>query len=323
MNEWQSTMDWQTAKDRAALLAKIRAFFYHLNVIEVEVPLLSKGTVTDVHLEGFSTSFDFSNSGKTETYYLQTSPEFGMKRLLSNGYESIYFLGKSFRHESNGKVHNAEFTMLEWYRVGFDYRQLIEEIKSLLTDLLGSQSFEEYSYQTAFLTFTGIDPLETTIEQLKSFLLEQNKLDDWLDKETSIDTLLQFIFAEFVETCIGKTHPCFVYDFPASQASLAQVSKQDERVAHRFECYFKGVELANGFQELTDSFEQLQRFEHDNEMRNKLNLVKKPIDQRFISALENGMPTCSGVALGVDRLAMLALNKNNIKQVLTFPFDRA
>jgi len=152
---------------------------------------------------------------------------------------------------------------------------------------------------------------------------EHNKLSDWLVDEHNIDILLQFIFSELIEPIIGVNSPCFVYNFPKSQASLAKLCPEDDRVAQRFECYYKGVELVNGFNELTDPKQQVLRFQEDNKQRKQLNYVEKPIESHFISALEHGLPRCSGVALGIDRLIMIALNKKDIKEVISFPIDRA
>ncbi|GLX87400.1 elongation factor P--(R)-beta-lysine ligase [Thalassotalea loyana] len=318
---WQSTMSWENAQKRAALLMQLRAFFFERGVIEVETPLLSAGTVTDVHLDAFATDYQFP-VGK-QSLYLQTSPEFAMKRLLASSYQSIFQLCKAFRDEPFGRYHNPEFTMLEWYRIGFDHFELMDEVDLLLQSLLGCDEATRMSYQDAFLTYTHIDPLNCSCGQLVEFLKDKDKADDWLISSPDLDTLLQFIFCEFVEPNIGKLQPALVYDFPASQASLAKISSEDPRVAHRFECYFKGVELANGFNELTSHEIQESRFNHDNRKRASMNLDEKPIDKKFLSALEHGLPQCAGVALGVDRLIMLALGCDHIEQVLSFTIENA
>lgn len=317
---WQPSMSWQTAKVKANLHKKIRNFFEEKDVVEVETPSLSLSTITDVHIEAFVTTFNmFAEEGKN--LYLQTSPEFAMKRLLASGYGSIYQICKAYRHESYGRYHNPEFTILEWYRIGFNHMQLIDEVEELLIDTLGVDGTERYTYQQLFLTYTDIDPLDTSIGDLCYFLQKHNKLDDWLIEANHIDTLLQFIFSEFVEVNIGSEKPCIVYSFPSSQASLARINQKDKRVADRFECYFKGIELVNGFYELNDNKEQLSRFLKDNEHRKKLGYEERPIDQRLIDALDEGFPECSGVALGVDRLLMLLTNKKNISDVLTFDIN--
>lgn len=319
---WQPSMNWQTAKVKADLNRKLRKFFDEREVVEVETPLLSQSTVTDIHLDPFSTTYDLSSEGAQELY-LQTSPEFAMKRLIASGYGSIYQICKAFRHEGNGKHHNPEFTILEWYRIGFDHMQLIDEVEALLIETLGVDGTERYSYQQLFLTHTNIDPLNTSITALSDFLSKHNKLDDWLVKTNDIDILLQFVFSEFVEINIGKKMPCFVYSFPKNQASLARINPKDPRVADRFECYFKGIELVNGFYELSDSKEQFSRFVKDNEQRKALGYEERTIDQRLIEALKHNLPECSGVALGVDRLLMLLTNKSTISDVLTFDINNA
>lgn len=323
---WQPTMDWQNAKQRAHILAQIRSFFLALDIIEVETPLLSHATVTDVHLDAFSTLYNYSaesHCDESTNLYAQTSPEFAMKRLLASGYGCCYQICKAFRHEQQGRYHNPEFTMLEWYRVGFDHFQLMDEVAELLSSVLGCQQVERISYQELFIREVAIDPLMTNRDELIRIISAHDKLSDWLEQEDCLDTLLQFIMAELIEPNIGDNKPCFVYNFPASQASLAKISFKDPRVAERFECYFKGIELANGFHELTDVAQQKLRFEQDNQTRTTLGKIEQDIDQHFISALEHGLPACAGVALGIDRLVMLALTVNKIDQVITFPIVNA
>lgn len=319
---WQASLSWEDAKARAQVISTIRAFFADRDVVEVETPLLSQGTITDLHLDAFASRYRFLPEGEVELY-LQTSPEFAMKRLLASGYQSIFQICKAFRDEPFGHHHNPEFTMLEWYRIGFDHHELMKEVDELLMSILNVETASMMTYQSAFKTYTSIDPLDTDLDALKAFLELHSKLDDWLLKTENLDTLLQFIFAEFIEVHIGKDKPCFIYDFPASQASLAKLNPQDNRVAERFECYFKGIELANGFHELTNADEQRDRFYHDNQLRNSEGLKEKPIDERLITALSHGLPDCAGVALGIDRLIMLALDKCDIEQVLTFNIRKA
>lgn len=321
---WEATLKWQDAQQRASLLQQIRTFFDVRNVTEVETPLLSHGTITDLHLEAFASRYDFlAGSNTSAAMYLQTSPEFAMKRLLASGYGDIFQLCKAFRHEASGKHHNPEFTILEWYRLGFSHFDLMDEVEELLKNVLHCAGSSKISYQQLFMTTIQLDPLSTTFEELLDTIKYHGKYSDWLATETNIDTLLQFIMSEIIEPTIGKDAPCFLYDFPASQASLAKISPKDSRVAERFECYYRGIELANGFNELTDAKVQVERFKQDNTLRIALGLVDKPTDVNFLSALESGLPACSGVALGIDRLIMLALNKNDIKNVLSFPVERA
>jgi len=323
---WQASMSWQHAKQRAQVLATIRGFFSKRDVIEVETPLLSNGTITDVHLDPFITQFNYSVDSNIEQsipLYAQTSPEFAMKRLLASGYGCCYQICKAFRHEQHGRYHNPEFTMLEWYRLGFDHFQLMDELAELLVEVLHCNKVDKITYQNLFIREVGIDPLSTTKSELLGLIAQRDMLSDWLVKEDSIDTLLQFIMSELIEPEIGTEAPCFVYNFPASQASLANISSEDERVAERFECYFKGIELANGFNELTDEKLQRARFEEDNRKRIELDKEERMIDKNFLSALDSGLPKCSGVAMGIDRLLMLALSANTIDQVITFPIENA
>lgn len=323
---WQPTMNWHNAKERAKVLSLIRSFFLARDVIEVETPLFSSATITDPHLDPFITQFNYSadsHCSESTILYAQTSPEFAMKRLLASGYGSCYQICKALRHEQQGRYHNPEFTMLEWYRLDFKHFELMDEVEELLQLILNCSTVEKISYQKLFISKINIDPLNTSRGELIAVISSAGKLSDWLEREESIDTLLQFIMAELIEPNIGVDTPCFVYDFPASQASLAKISLEDPRVAERFECYYKGIELANGFHELTDVEQQKLRFVKDNELRQQLGMDKRAIDDNFISALAYGLPECSGVALGVDRLIMLALSANKIDDVITFPVSIA
>ena len=323
---WSTTLNWNDAKTRANLITKIRDFFKHRNVIEVETPSLSLGTVTDPFIDAFCSKYNFLHSShiSEETpYYLQTSPEFHMKRLLASGFGCIYQICKAFRHEGSGKNHNPEFTMLEWYRLDFNQHDLMNELDELLSLILDTSQGEKISYQDLFLRHICIDPLTASFEELYAVVKHHKKEADWLYSSNDIDLLLQFIFSEIIESRIGLNAPCFVYNFPVAQASLARVCTNDLRVAQRFECYYKGVELANGFDELTDASVQVTRFQEDNYKRKQLGLSIREIDENFISALKSGLPQCSGVALGIDRLVMLALQKTHIEEVITFPIDRA
>jgi len=323
---WQSPLSWENATARAEIIQKIRRFFANKNIVEVETPILSSGTTTDVHLEAFSTRYKFlddSNENHFTPMYLQTSPEFSMKRLLASGYGCIYQISKAFRHEQYGRHHNPEFTMLEWYRVGFDHFDLMDEVSALLIEVLNCKPCVRLSYQEVFIKYLGIDPLDVSINQLIILLKSANKLSRWLEDETDIDTLLQFTFSEIIEPLIGLDAPYLIYHFPSSQASLAKISIIDSRIADRFECYYHGMELANGFNELTDAKLQEIRFNKDNENRAAKGFPRMPIDNNLIAALNIGLPDCAGVALGIDRLVMLALNAKHINHVLSFPITIA
>ncbi|HIF9339703.1 TPA: elongation factor P--(R)-beta-lysine ligase [Photobacterium damselae] len=319
---WQPTADVAMLKQRAKLIAAIRQFFYQRDVLEVDTPAMSQATVTDIHLHTFKTEFVGPGFADGQILYLMTSPEFHMKRLLSAGSGAIYQICKSFRNEESGRYHNPEFTMLEWYRPGFDHHQLMDEMDELLQLILGCQQAERMSYQQAFLNVLGVCPLEGSMLELKQAAAKLG-LSDIAEPEEDRDTLLQLLFSIGIEGKIGQEVPAFVYDFPASQAALAQINPTDNRVAERFEVYFKGIELANGFHELANGDEQLIRFEADNHKRIKMGLEPQPIDMNLVNALRAGFPDCAGVALGIDRLIMLALGLKHIDQVTAFPVDIA
>ena len=209
--------------------------------------------------------------------------------------------------------------MLEWYRLGFDHLQLMEEMDELLSCILGTEKSEQISYQQLFINLLDIDPLTASNEDLQKLVFDKANGPELSHR----DEKLHCLFAVIIEPQLGKNRPLMVYDFPASQSSLARISESDNRVAERFEVYYKGVELANGFHELKDADEQQKRFESDNDKRSLMGKQQKPLDRRFLSALKAGLPDCAGVALGIDRLLMLKLNKASISEVMPFPTDRA
>ncbi|WP_338367472.1 elongation factor P--(R)-beta-lysine ligase [uncultured Pseudoalteromonas sp.] len=319
---WAPCASINTLKQRAAILRTIREFFYTRNVMEVETPSLSSASVTDVHLASFSTQFVGPGHAGGLPLYLQTSPEFAMKRLLAAGSGAIFQLCKAFRNEEAGSHHNPEFTMLEWYRPGFDEFALMDEMDELMQLILNVMPAERLTYQQAFEQVLSLDPLTATLSQLQALACDHG-FADIAKNETNKDTLLQLLFCMKVEPTIGQTKPCFVYHFPASQAALAQICEHDNRVAGRFELYYKNMELANGFNELTNAKEQAKRFDEDNAYRAANGLNHVPMDKRLIAALEHGLPKCAGVAMGIDRLVMLATEKETIKEVIAFDVDRA
>ena len=318
--KWQPTAPIENFLKRAKIIKNIRQFFADRGVLEVETPVLSEFSVTDVHLSTFQTQFLPPFERETKPLYLMTSPEYHMKRLLVAGSGAIYQLCKVFRNEEAGKRHNPEFTMLEWYRPYFDMYRLINEVDDLLQEILDCEPAESFSYQFVFQTYVGLDPLSATKAQLVE---KARKHGFQCDDDENRDTLLQFLFSEIVEANIGKERPTAVYHFPSTQATLAQVSSEDHRVAERFEFYYKGLELANGFHELDDTKEQIRRFNADNVEREKMGLPLQALDTRFLASLEAGMPDCSGVALGVDRLVMIALGAEHIRDVIAFSVESA
>jgi len=319
---WQPSASIPNLLKRAAILAEIRRFFADRCVLEVETPCMSQATVTDIHMVPFETRFVGPGHSDGLNLYLMTSPEYHMKRLLAAGCGPVFQLCRSFRNEEMGRHHNPEFTMLEWYRPHYDMYRLINEVDDLLQQVLDCEPAESLSYQQAFQRYLEVDPLSADKAQLREAAAKLD-LSNIADEEEDRDTLLQMLFTFGVEPQIGKEKPTVIYHFPATQASLAQISSEDHRVAERFEVYFKGIELANGFHELTDAGEQRQRFEQDNRKRAARHLPQQPIDTYLLDALEAGLPDCSGVALGVDRLVMLALGANSLAEVIAFPVDRA
>ncbi|MBU9856387.1 elongation factor P--(R)-beta-lysine ligase [Rahnella bonaserana] len=319
---WQPSAPVANLLKRAAILAEIRRFFADRGVLEVETPAMSQATVTDIHLVPFETRFVGPGAADGMTLYLMTSPEYHMKRLLAAGSGPIYQMGRSFRNEEAGRHHNPEFTMLEWYRPRYDMYRLMNEVDDLLQQVLDCDTAETLSYQQAFTRHLNVDPLSADKAELREAAAKLD-LSNIAATEEDRDTLLQLLFTIGVEPHIGRDKPTFVYHFPATQASLAEISTEDHRVAERFEVYYKGIELANGFRELTDSREQRQRFEQDNRKRAARGLPQHPVDNNLLDALEHGMPECSGVALGVDRLIMIALGAASLSDVLAFPVSRA
>lgn len=320
--DWQPSASIASLKSRARIMATIRQFFEQRQVMEVETPTLSQATVTDVHLHTFETTFVGPGFADGKRLYMQTSPEFHMKRLLCAGSGAIYQMSKAFRNEESGRHHNPEFTMLEWYQPDYDHMTLINEVDELLQIVLGTQSCDIITYQQLFMTYLKLDPLSADIETIRDVALPYD-FGDFVVTESNKDTLLQCLFCFVIEPQIGLEKPIAVYNFPASQAALAQLDSTDERVARRFEFYYRGIELANGFHELQDATEQLDRFKQDNRERQQDGLVEQPIDYRLIEALAHGLPNCAGVALGIDRLVMLALKQAHIQDVISFDVSRS
>lgn len=308
--DWRPTATPQTIRARARIYQKIRAFFAASDCLEVDTPLLSASTNTDPHIE----SIVADNSGAE--LYLQTSPEFSMKRLLAAGSGSIYQICHAFRAGEQGSRHRPEFTLLEWYRPGFDYQRLMEEIEQLIDHLSDQKNeYKRISYKDLFLQYADIDIDGIVLDDLR----EQCELRvagtdaAQLDFDQCLDLLISLVIEPRMSGYV------FVFDYPVAQAALARVSANDSRVAERFELYFDGLELANGFSELTDASIQRQRFLADNLQRLKRGLPEYPIDDYLLAALEAGLPECAGVALGLDRLLMVLEDIDSIDRVLSFP----
>ncbi len=301
---------------RAQVYASIRQFFSQKQVLEVDTAMLSSYGNTDVSVESFS-----FNAG-TQKKFLHTSPEFAMKRLLAAGSGDIYQLGHVFRRDSSSKLHNCEFTLLEWYRLSFSMNDLIEEISELIICLLpdGEKiSKQRYTYQEAMLKFANIDPISVHDNELEKAIIEQGYLGNSLSRDQMLDFVMSIcVLPELPRDCL-----VFVDDYPASQAALAAINPRNVACAERFELILNGVELANGYHELTDAVELESRFQQDNRLRKKRGQAEVPYDVRLLAAMEQGLPDCSGVALGVDRLLMAISHINNIEQIIAFPASRA
>ena len=310
---WQPSAPLAHLKARARLLAQLRGFFAQRQVMEVETPLLGQHTVSDPHIE----SWQVEGAG-----FLQTSPEYAMKRLLAAGSGSIYQLGKAFRKGEQGARHNPEFSMLEWYRIDFDHWDLMDEIADLLELVLGSKHIIHLSYRDAFKKTLGIDPHQANLAELQDI---SRQLIDLQYSSENRDDWLNLLLSHLIEPELGREAPTFLYDYPASQAALAQINRDEQGtvVAERFELYIQGIEIANGYRELTDSAEQTRRFEDDMLSRRNNQQMLPAIDQRLQMAMEAGLPACAGVALGIDRLLMLQLGAERLEEVLSFSFDRA
>ncbi len=323
MIDWQPSASLETLRHRAAFLQEIRDFFAKRAVLEVDPPLLSQGVATDPLLHAFRVD---THPTKKNPYFLQTSPEFGMKRLLAAGLGAIYSLGKAFRRDEVGRKHNPEFTLLEWYRLDWDHLQLIGEVNALFQLLLGCPKAGIVTYQSLFEKYFNLQPHLTTPQELKAIALEKG----WAvhTDEYDVDGWLDLLLTHGIEPYLGEKAPIAVVDYPASQASLAKIRTLQEgnrtfAVASRFEFYYQGKELANGYHELICSQEQRQRFVNDLALREKKNLESLPLDERLLAALEAGIPACAGVAVGVDRLLMIKLGIAQLEEVLPFAWQRA
>jgi lysyl-tRNA synthetase class 2 len=322
---WRPTAPLDNLRRRADLLAGVRRFFGARGVLEVETPALGAAAATDLHLASLSTRLHCladTDPGEPAELWLQTSPELHMKRLLAAGSGPIWQLARAFRDGEAGGRHNPEFSLLEWYRPGWDHHALMDEVEELLAELLGTGRAERLTYREAFLRHAGVDPFAAPLAELQ----ERAAALDIATGELPADreTWLQLLLALAVEPRLGRGGaPSFVLDFPAEQAALARVRPGDPPVAERFEVFVAGVELANGYHELTDRAEQERRFQADLAAREARGLPRVPADQRLLAALAHGMPDCAGVALGFDRLVMLAVGAERIDEVIAFPVERA
>jgi lysyl-tRNA synthetase class 2 len=315
-------MDIEIIKGRARIVSDIRHFFSQRHVLEVDTPILSRAAPTAPYLESFKTEFIPMGSIDKASYYLQTSPEFAMKVLLAGGSGSIYQIAKVFRNGERGRLHSPEFTMLEWYRPELNLEELMDEVAALLQTITSYSESVRFSYKEVFSQYLNINVLVCSKDELQKLAIKKLPSfsgDFYLDR----DGWLELLMSQVIEPELASLKkPVFIYDFPASQAQLAKVKLDNdgEQVAARFELYAGGLEVANGYDELLDAKELRKRFEYDNQQRLKLGKAEMPIDEKLLAAMSLGLPPCTGVALGLDRLLMLAMNKESIDCVQNLPF---
>lgn len=323
--DWRPNADLAAVRARAELYARIRDFFRAAGVLEVETPILSRAAVTDPALASLSTQVAIAGFGRDRPLYLQTSPEFAMKRLLAAGFGPIYQICKVFRDEERGRRHHPEFSLLEWYRPGWRYERLLDEVGALVRMALERPTLpiERITYRDLFRDGLGLDPWRTEIAALRE-TAERAGLQGLAGLELDRDGWLDLLLTQCLEPRLGQGRLTFLCDYPPSQAALARVRSTGEApVAERFELYLDGVELANGFGELIDADEQRARFRADLAIRREQGRPEPPVDAALLGALTHGLPECAGVALGLDRLLMIALGAKHIDDVLTFAIERA
>jgi lysyl-tRNA synthetase class 2 len=322
-DDWRPSATRAALEQRAALLARARAFFAARGVLEVDTPLLVNAPVSDVHIASATVGLGAGPAEAAPPLYLHTSPEYAMKRLLACGSGDIYQICHVVRGNERGRLHNPEFTLIEWYRGGFSLGALMDEVEALVRALLAEAGAgrrgERLTYREAFLRELALDPFLAPDAEL----LEAARRRGFAARGAGRDELLEFLVGVGVGPRLGRGALTFVHGYPASQAALARLDPQDARAALRFELYCEGIELANGFKELQSEPEQRARFERDNDERRRAGLPVQPPDERLLAALAAGLPDCAGVALGLDRTLMLALGAQHIDEVLAFPTARA
>jgi len=317
---WRPAASRVALQQRARALAQVRQFFAARAVLEVTTPMMVRAAVTDVHLASARVVLP---GDEANARFLHTSPEYAMKRLLANGSGDIYQICQVVRGFERGRLHNSEFTLLEWYRQGATLEQLMEEVHALIELVSGrSLRVESLTYTQAFERLLSLDPLEATLETLRGHAVQLG-LCAHDAPVLHRDALLDFLLTAAVAPHLGQGNLTFLHRYPASQAALARLDPADRRVALRFEAYLQGIELANGFDELADPAQQRERFECDLRERQKLGLPAVRVDERLLAALAAGLPACCGVALGLDRLVMLAGAYQQIDSVLSFPDELA
>ena len=322
MQDWMPTAPMDALRMRARLYAFVRKFFEERGVLEVETPVLSAAGNTDPNIESFTTEFTGPTAAGPSRRWLRTSPEFPLKRLLAAGVGHCYELGRVFRNGEAGRMHNPEFSMLEWYRVGWSHHQLMDECAELVKEALRlagrSASVREVSYRQLYQDHFGFDPMTAGEAELRAPMAVYDIRGEGLGRDDWLDLLMTHL----IQPNFPDNRILLVYDYPKSQAALARIRQGEVPVAERFELYLGPVELANGYRELGDAEEQRERFLRDHSHRNKRGKVLPPMDENLLAALP-AMPDCAGVAMGMDRLLMAMLGKDRLPEALAFPFDRA
>jgi elongation factor P--(R)-beta-lysine ligase len=321
--DFRPTASWENLRLRAELLRRLREFFHRRGFLEVETPVLSADTVVDRHLDPFAVACGDAAGRPPRTLWLQTSPEFAMKRLLAAGGEAIYQVGRVFRQGEQGALHNPEFTLLEWYRTGDSPAEGMQLTSDLCESLLGRGPAERISYRAAFGRYVGLDPHTAPIEELMAAARQGASSPPQNLPPQDRDAWLDWLLVDRVQPQLGVGQPLLLYDYPASQAALARIRPGDPPVAERFELYVSGVELANGYHELLEAGELRRRSAAVNAQRISDGKPPLPESNRLLAAMEAGLPPAVGVALGFDRLVMLAAGAKDIAEVIAFPFDRA
>ena len=321
MSDWRPSASLDTIAARARLLHQLRDFFAARNVMEVETPLLAQATVPDPNLEVFAVSTDVM--GESPYRFLQTSPEFAMKRLLAAGSGDIFQISKAFRKEESGRHHNPEFSLLEWYRVDWDHRMLIREVAELIGEMLGRTGWQVWTYRALFQEHLSVDLLDPGVDRLKLLDIAHQRIGD-IPPDLDYDATLALLMSHCVESAISDWGVVFVTEFPVSQAALARTIAVDRgAVAARFECYVDGCEVANGYWEQCDVAALTEQFLADNAQRQQRGLPMRELDQRLLAAQAEGLPDCAGVALGVDRLLALQTRVSSLAETLSFDWHRA
>lgn len=328
--DWRPVASLDALKLRADLLARIRNYFSTQGVLEVDTPVLSSAGATDPAIRSFTTTYHgpapVPGCGSDAKLYLHTSPEFPMKRLLAAGSGSIYQVCKVFRDGESGSSHNPEFTLLEWYRNGFDHFDLMDDVEKLLREVLDGilpvEPVDHWTYRELFLEVTGLDPFMAPVTDMQAVLRKHGLRDPVGLSADDRDAWLDMLMTHVIEPRLGHGL-VFVRDYPASQAALARLHSGQPAVAARFEVYLEGIELANGYHELTDATEQQQRFAKDNARRIAQGAEPVSMDRHLLAAMQSGLPDCAGVALGIDRLLMAAGRAETIDAMIAFPLTNA